>query len=660
MTLGEDLMKLSISGPKQADPVANASKQGKVPTLGEVKRSLKVERRFATFKLFYYDHTPDDYEPPHFRAGDSRKDKWFFTTHDRQEVPEKCSIGQIQTGWHGVDLHVSSIAGYIPSSEDNSAPFCGITTKGGHAAPLTPAEEAVHRLQQIEVQKEDAERRKVVWDAEGGLGSIETDADADGEIEEDNQVLEVWRTCTAGMEYVGPIGIRDGDGNIVSLSHEKSNPTTQAPSSAEALFQGVKEKIPHHIGQLVRPSSLFSAATELHITRQECPTGAMDCTQTQRIDCPGTRNSPFVPDSPLSSSLPSPSPSPSPTPQPNRCRMTTRSKRKAIISPTQTTADSVLPPSDPIESSEPSQAAIDATQRCPSPDTGLMRGASMKNPAASLAREDTEMLDMNTQLPGYAVEDGASQPLSAHPSMDAVVACECGVSNWDLIMVHDLHPRMMAKFRDLALFRRAIKVCETCNPESLSAFTKLIGFIALESKEQDDLGIMETNTRASKSKNKKGSKSKQARRKTMQKSRYIFVREIKKTQEYKDYFNPNPEVEKRILGLDDLACYFKPTKKSNHNHASKARNTVTDSAEVVPETPSFSQHDDVEMVIPAPDPIDGSQTQAETQLMLETQEEDMDVDDSELKRKTTDSSDDDGRKTKKIKISIGPAVDLGD
>lgn len=25
--------------------------------------------------------------------------------------------------------------------------------------------------------------------------------------------------------------------------------------------------------------------------------------------------------------------------------------------------------------------------------------------------------------------------------------------NWDLIMVHDLHPRMMAKFRDLALLR---------------------------------------------------------------------------------------------------------------------------------------------------------------------------------------------------------------
>ena len=35
---------------------------------------------------------------------------------------------------------------------------------------------------------------------------------------------------------------------------------------------------------------------------------------------------------------------------------------------------------------------------------------------------------MNTQLPGCAAEDGASQPVSAHPSMDAVVACECGVS----------------------------------------------------------------------------------------------------------------------------------------------------------------------------------------------------------------------------------------
>jgi meiosis-specific protein len=44
MSLGDDLMKLSLSGGKKkdVDPVANASKKGRLPTLGEVKRSLKV------------------------------------------------------------------------------------------------------------------------------------------------------------------------------------------------------------------------------------------------------------------------------------------------------------------------------------------------------------------------------------------------------------------------------------------------------------------------------------------------------------------------------------------------------------------------------------------------------------------------------------------
>lgn len=191
--------------------------------------------------------------------------------------------------------------------------------------------------------------------------------------------------------------------------------------------------------------------------------------------------------------------------------------------------------------------------------------------------------------------------------------------NWDLIMVHDLHPRMMEKFRDLALFRyvistslcllltlrqtsyqglRDLKPRKSCyfhkayrwdyymNGDS-SSLTSLrlrvnrcrttfqaardrgsyfpfggskvdayasTGFIVLENQEQDALGIMETNTRASKSK-KKGSRAKPTRRKTMQKSRYVFVRESLKTQEYQDYFNPNPVVERRLLDLDDLVSF---------------------------------------------------------------------------------------------------------
>lgn len=45
MSLGDELTKLSISGKRrerEVDPVAEATKNGKVPTLGEVKRSLKA------------------------------------------------------------------------------------------------------------------------------------------------------------------------------------------------------------------------------------------------------------------------------------------------------------------------------------------------------------------------------------------------------------------------------------------------------------------------------------------------------------------------------------------------------------------------------------------------------------------------------------------
>ena len=56
MSLDDDLMKLSISGKKKGiDPVADATKRGKLPTLGEVKRSLKVNfpTHCVTYSLLY-------------------------------------------------------------------------------------------------------------------------------------------------------------------------------------------------------------------------------------------------------------------------------------------------------------------------------------------------------------------------------------------------------------------------------------------------------------------------------------------------------------------------------------------------------------------------------------------------------------------------------
>ena len=57
-------------------------------------------RRFATFKLFYTDSTPPDYEPPNFQAGDAEKDKWYLMTHNLDEVPDRYSVGQIHSGFH--------------------------------------------------------------------------------------------------------------------------------------------------------------------------------------------------------------------------------------------------------------------------------------------------------------------------------------------------------------------------------------------------------------------------------------------------------------------------------------------------------------------------------------------------------------------------------
>ena len=66
--------------------------------------SCLLERRYATYKTFYYPQTPASYEPPHFRPSDPEADRYFFSTHGKDEVPERWSIGKLETGWHGYAL----------------------------------------------------------------------------------------------------------------------------------------------------------------------------------------------------------------------------------------------------------------------------------------------------------------------------------------------------------------------------------------------------------------------------------------------------------------------------------------------------------------------------------------------------------------------------
>ncbi|KAI0664727.1 HORMA domain-containing protein [Cubamyces menziesii] len=671
MSLGEDMMNLSLSATdKSRDPVADATRRGKIPTLGEVKRSLKAlvknliqattqmdalpKRRFATFKLFYYENTPDDYEPPHFRAGDAKRDKWFMSTHDKEEVPERCSVGSVQTGYHGVDVKVTSVSGYLPSGEDNSAPFLGTTSANPFGAPpLTPVEEATMRAEQIHIQRQDASERRVVWDADdvavagGGLGYDESSpTDTDKE---------------PVFAPTAPIGIRNDEGSIVPLSQG-----AQEYEKAEAQYSGKPESVPACIGQLTK--------APLQQGHELSPTQEIEDTQV-------------IP-SPQTSVVPSRSASRSTTP---------RQSTRRDCTPT---AASSLPPSD-----------ID-----PSPSGHGKTPEAMNS--QDVVMDDSMILDLETQrVPQYPGADESiesfAQSRSGLTRSDSDVAmeqdkssvtsveCECGVQiedcdcckcdggcerwfhlwcmgyhsaqdhrippkficfdcrvkadrNWDLIVVHDLYPRMIAKFKDLAIQRRGIKVFETHAPDGLSAFTKLMGcestvagqvfkrldaegFIAQETSEADESGFMETKSLATKRKpkGKGGAKGKVAqRRKNLQKAVYVFVQAIKNEEVYKDYFNPDPEVEKRLLGLSDL----KPERKSRR----KKNNAINDIETARSEA------------------LSRRVVHLESQTQDEGQHPEPGDPQGDLKRKASGGSQDATNARKKIKISLGPAVDLGD
>lgn len=73
------------------------------------------------------------------------------------------------------------------------------------------------------------------------------------------------------------------------------------------------------------------------------------------------------------------------------------------------------------------------------------------------------------------------------------------------------------------------------------------GFIALETLVTDDTGLLSTRTRSVKGKRK--GKSGRNTRKEIQKAKYSFVKSSKKTRAYSDYFNPDVDVERRMMGL---------------------------------------------------------------------------------------------------------------
>ncbi|KAG2366049.1 HORMA domain-containing protein [Suillus spraguei] len=553
MTLGDQLSKMSLARP---DPVSEALKKGKIPTLGEVKRSVKfdgnshAENRYGNFKLFFNEDAPDDYQPPHFQAADPEDNKWFFTTHTAGEVPERTSIGQVNAGWHGLDMKVVSVSSYLPSiSEDNNAPFAGITS---HTAPrLTPVEEARIRAEDAQLQKKDALERNVVW-------SVDEDEDAEGEMVIDEGIV----LCRLGGDVImAPVGIRSEDGEVRPFS--QVNVTS---ARAHAQYGGMSESTPICVG-------------DLNVRKV-----AHDIEETQQI--PATQE--IV----MGSPIPAPS------------------SNKALS----------LPASD-----VPSSASAISTQEVDTQylqDLLGMRNGVSTAPDSEMLDMETQVLE----APGPSCNPGITGPqIAPHNNRskgsvsltdEVQLDCDCGISvrtqrvgkkhkvvanvgstsgmhfnlqyryhgardkrlptqficfdcrlrgshEWDVI-AEKIHADMIARYKDLALFRRAIKIYEVHQPSSASLFreytgcdTALVGqlltrleeegFIAVESIVSDELGIGVTRSHAKRG--KKGAKPK--KQKELQKTKYVFLSKSKRTKAYADYFNPLTEVENRLMGLSE-------------------------------------------------------------------------------------------------------------
>ena len=141
-------------------------------------------------------------------------------------------------GVTSVSMKVVSVSSFLPSStEDNNAIFTGLTTRC--PPKLTPVEEARLRVEDAELQREDALTRNVVWDAD-----IDADEDAPGDDISDEGI--VLARCNANGAMV-PVGVRGDEGKILSIPvHED-----QGKGNNVVEYGGHPDPTPTHVGYLV-------------------------------------------------------------------------------------------------------------------------------------------------------------------------------------------------------------------------------------------------------------------------------------------------------------------------------------------------------------------------------------------------------------------------
>ena len=146
-----------------------------------------------------------------------------------------------------VNLSVTSIASFLPSSTGQDEVFAGLTPYTGARPTLSPIQEATFCKQQADKQREDAETRNVVW---SGENSLDLD-DLDGECEDDPDYVRLPDGRYEKIDAMSPIGIRNKDGNIEAIA------CTVPEQPSEAQFGGFSENVPIRLQDIVSFLSFF-------------------------------------------------------------------------------------------------------------------------------------------------------------------------------------------------------------------------------------------------------------------------------------------------------------------------------------------------------------------------------------------------------------------
>ncbi|KDN51073.1 hypothetical protein RSAG8_00702, partial [Rhizoctonia solani AG-8 WAC10335] len=558
MSLATNISRMGLMDDE--DPVSNATTSGRVPTLGDVKRSVRVvAHQAAHYNLSTIGPSS---------AGDAEKDRFFFSTHGVSQPPDRYSIGGVVTGHHDVQIEIASICSLIPSPEDNNAPFTGHTV-GPNPRPDFAAKEAKRKVD-TQAQLEDAERRRVVWDAEP-FGATEGENGP-----------EYGRQRAEALNV--PLGVRRGD-NIESI------PGIVRHTGGKHVVPGLDDALQETEGGEEATQILETQATVIVPSAQETPRATqtnMEVDATQPEDTSSHEDAQMQEDT-----------------------------QPTVLEPTQPgTQQTELPTSKAIDSTILYSKQVSC-------DCNIALHARSRTPPRrpSFAKASAEGDYMRGVWAG-------NSPYAL------CLGCGAKEQDWyNLLAERDL-VKLSEVLLALAQYRRTLKLIYIHGfPGNPHALGKLIGsarqdavrimsrlegegFIESRTIQSDELGMLTTETATKNIKGKKSNKNKPS------KPKLVLVKTSATEAYFNRYFDPRGEIEQ------ELFCRFheqhlKPKKLKKANAGAPAQNDHAGNV-LVPSS-SVNLPSQGSPVNRSPDPPRGptiygdndTQTQEETQMVVD-------------------------------------------